>query len=148
MFRAALSGLLITASVVLSAPVPEPTTKVVGPLPTFLNLSQAKIVDQVITGTRIDYQTVTKNVPVVEEMAGRKITRIQQVTEQVPVTRAFQVRLTDHEVVTAGGKTLTLEAALPLLKAAPLVLVSDGPLDPAFGKVLKPETIILIRKKK
>jgi hypothetical protein len=137
MFRAALSGLLITASVVLSAPVPEPTTKVVGPLPTFLNLSEAKIVDQVI-----------KNVPMVVEMGGQKITRIQQVTEQVPVTRAFQVRLTDHEVVTAGGKTLTLEAALPLLKAAPLVLVSDGPLDPAFGKVLKPETIILIRKKK
>jgi len=147
MRRLVTAALLVAAGFATAAPVPESPPLVQGPLPTFVNLSQAKIDGKTIKGTLVTHRAVNKAVQEVVDVGGQKVTRTKTVTEMVPVTTSFTYALDHFDVVTADGKTLSLEAALPLLKGTPLVLVSEAALDPAFQKVLARDALILVRKK-
>lgn len=147
MRRLVTAALFVAAGIATAAPVPEPPVPVLGPLPTFVNLSQARIDAKAIQGTQLTYRTETKSVRETVDVGGQKVTRPGTVTELVQATTSFNYPLDQYDVVTAEGKALSPETALPLLKATPLILVSEAALDPAFQKVLAKDVLILVRKK-
>jgi len=144
--RSLLLALLLVGSLV-AAPVPDEPVAPKGAAPTFLTLNSTSIDKNVLTVTSTRYVTVNEVVTEMVVIGGQNITRSRAVPKQVPQTQQAVYSLDTHEIRTAEGKALSTETAIPMLKATSVILLSDGPLDPAYARLLAKDTLILVKKK-
>ncbi len=137
----------LTLSMALGAPVPPPTAPVaVGMAPRVVELkpdANGKITVQI---TRTETQRVTLGGPVPPGGGAPAVREIE-----VPVTKQIMAELGDVKdltITTADGKKLDREEALKKLGKGGIVVVSaDGnAVSPAFLKVFKDETLVLVAK--
>jgi hypothetical protein len=139
--------LVLFAGVVGAAPVPEPPEPPAGPAPTFLTITGATIDKDTLHLQSREYVGIT-TVTYVKEMEGNlPVFRPVMVTEFGPVAKYSAYPLSEITLTTAEGKPLTPEAALILLNGTSVVLLSAGPLDPAYRKVLARDAVVLVKKK-
>jgi hypothetical protein len=134
---------------VVAAPVPDEKPKPpTGAPPGFMTISAASLGEKgVLQLTSTELVPVTKQVPVTVTRGNQVITEIRNVTEYATTLKTTLYAPQGFEIVTGEGKTLTFEAAVPLLKATAVVLVTEGPLDPAYQKLLARDALVLVRKK-
>jgi hypothetical protein len=103
-------------------------------------------------GVLVITQAVTEAVPVEEERVRVQggVTEKYKVTAYKFVTKLVQQKfvLKDHKFQLAGGQKLSPEEAQKRLTPGKVVLLSvDGsPVDPAFLKIFKDDTLILLRQ--
>jgi hypothetical protein len=119
-----------------------------GPQPQMLFISSVDAKDGAIVIT----QAVMEAVPVEEERVRVQggVTEKYKVTTYKFVTKLVKQPfvLKDHQFQLAGGQKLSAEEALKRLTPGKVVLLSvDGtPIDPAFLKIIKDDTLILVRQ--
>lgn len=137
----------LTLSMALGAPVPPPTAPIpAGTAPRVVELkpdANGKVTVQI---TRTETQRVTLGGPVPPGGGAPAVREIE-----VPVTKQIMAELGDVKdltITTADGKKLDREEALKKLEKGGIVVVSaDGnAVSPAFLKVFKDETLVLVAK--
>jgi len=79
------------------------------------------------------------------EVMGMKRTVTERMLRHVPVTRFVSHALKDCKAQTADGKALTAdELAKRLTRGTPILIMNGSDkVDPAYLKIVKPDTIIL-----
>ena len=133
---------LMMASLLFCGQDPEPESKPKGPAPVLVKIT-GKVDAVMAMVPQVQMMTVTK--AVVEEKDGMKITKY--VKEQVPQTINSYVsfQLTGAKGQMANGKKLDAEGVAKAMEKAQVIAISvDGkPVDPAYLKLLKPDTLII-----
>ncbi|MBY0228355.1 MAG: hypothetical protein K2W96_03650 [Gemmataceae bacterium] len=92
-------------------------------------------------------EEVMKIVEVEKEVDGKKVIEKVAFLEKVPVTRMVEQALEIASVRTAGGKKLDADAAKKALDKDQVVLLASGPVDAAFLKALKDDTLVIVEKR-
>ena len=135
---------LLLASLFLCAqdPEPEPEPQAKGPAPVLVKIS-GKVDTVNVLVPQIRFVTIEKEI--LEEKEGKKVSK--RVREQVPQTfnRYVVFRLAGAKGQLAGGKKLDAAAVAKALdKEQVIALAVDGkPVDPAYLRLLKPETLVI-----
>jgi len=138
---------LLVSFLALAAPVPEGVAPPKGPPPTFRTVASLDAAKGIVLVNETVAVPVTVTKAVQRNVGGQNVVENVTVTEMRQETRTIQIRLADNEITRGDGTALSADAAKEAIQPGMVLVVSNGPLDPAYRRLMAKEAVIFSFKK-